>query len=535
MKKKGILLLGAVLLVSAMTIRNVDAALVSENGFVTQEEETEQNKESETVKAEGTDEADGLEQMIYPEVECLDTKLYNTHGQALLEEGADRTRYLFLGDSVVCGYKDKEGNDIYSYVHFFQQRRSADVTNAAIGGATYASRYGYNINYELNSVDISSYDVAFFQFGINDFTRAYPLGRVDSTNTYEVCGAINTAIKRLRNGGVEVYCILPFYYRSQFDAIKNENGQTFEQYLDAIKRVCERNHVTIIDFNTAFGINGSNFWDYYIDNVHPGGVLQQRAGEYLDEYMRAYDDVTQVEAFVSRLYNLCLSRQPDDAGMNDWKGALITREKSGAVVAQGFFFSEEMKNRNLSNEEFVELLYRVMMDREYDEGGKEYWVKRLEAGVSREGVYRGFAESQEFTQICGAYGIERGNVSVRENRDRNTGLTMFISRLYTKALGREYDIKGLNDWCGRICDRTWNVTDVATKGFFESQEFLNKNLDNEEYVKVLYRTFLDREYDAEGLKDWTDKLDSGVMSREEVLRGFSYSEEFAIIMKEYGL
>lgn len=524
MKKKGILLLMAFLLTGAMAARSADAAMVSENGFALQETGQEEKTE-EDEWPEGTE----------TEVECLDTALYNTHELFLTEESAVRTRYLFLGDSTVCGYKDKNGNDIYSYVHFFQQRRSADVTNAAIGGATYSSRWVHNINYELNQIDISAYDVVFFQFGVNDFTSAYPLGRVDSTNTYEVCGAMNAAIRRLQNKGVKCYCILPFYYRSQFDPIKNENGQTFEQYLDAIKRVCERNHVTMIDFNTAFGINGSNFWDYYIDNVHPGGILQQRAGEYLDEFMRAYDDVSQIEAFVSRLYNLCLSRQPDDAGLNDWKKALTNREKSGAVVAQGFFFSKEMKNRNLSDEEFVELLYRVMMDREYDEGGKEYWIQRLEAGVSREGVYRGFAESQEFTQICGAYGIERGSVSVSENRDRNMGLTMFVSRLYTKALGRDYDINGLNDWCGRIFDKTWSVTDVATKGFFESREFLNKKLSNEEYVKVLYRTFFDREYDEKGLRYWTGRLDSGALSREEVLKGFSDSEEFAILMKEYGL
>lgn len=529
MKKKGILLLAALLLTSAMTVNNVYAALVSENGLAPQEEKTEQEAGTEE-KAEETDWIEGAD-----EIECLDASLYNTHGQFLSEESAGHTRYLFLGDSTAAGYKDKNGNDIYSYVYYFQQRRSADVTNVAIGGATYSSRWGHNINYELNQVDISDYDVAFFQFGANDFPRAYPIGRVDSTNTYEVCGAMNMAIRRLRSKGVECYCILPFYYRSQFDPIKNENGNTFEQYLDAIKKVCERNHVTIIDFNTAFGIDGSNFWDYYIDNVHPGAVLQQRAGIYLDEYMRVYDDVAQIEAFVERLYNLCLLRQPDGEGMQSWKEALVKREKSGAVVAHGFFFSQEMKNRNLSNEEFVELLYRVMMDREYDESGKEYWVRRLEAGVSREGVYRGFAESAEFMQVCGDYGIERGQVSVNENRDRNMGLTMFVSRLYTKALGRDYDVKGLNDWCGRILDHTWSVTDVSTKGFFESPEFLNKDLDNKEYIKVLYRTFLDREYDDEGMKYWLKKLDSGEMSRKEVLKGFSGSKEFAMIMKEYGL
>ena len=242
-----------------------------------------------------------------------------------------------------------------------------------------------------------------------------------------------------------------------------------------------------------------------------------------------------IDGFIKRLYNLCFNREPDDDGFIDWRNALVNKSKSGAVVAHGFFMSDEMKLRNLSDEDFVELLYRVMMNRASDAGGKAYWLERLAAGVSREGVYKGFAESAEFTNICASYGIERGSIAVHEGRDLNTGLTMFVSRLYTKALGRTYDVNGLNDWCNRIAGDSWSITDASTIGFFNSQEFLNKNLSNEEYVKVLYRTFLDREYDKAGLDDWVNRLNTGQASRNEVLRGFSNSTEFANIMRQYGL
>ena len=112
---------------------------------------------------------------------------------------------------------------------------------------------------------------------------------------------------------------------------------------------------------------------------------------------------------------------------------------------------------------------------------------------------------------------------------------MFVSRLYTKALGRGYDINGLNDWCNRIVDKKMSVTEVATTGFFHSPEFSNKNLSNEEYIKVLYRTFLDREYDSAGLYYWLNNLNSGSMTRDQVLLGFSCSAEFGKMMKDYGL
>ena len=114
-------------------------------------------------------------------------------------------------------------------------------------------------------------------------------------------------------------------------------------------------------------------------------------------------------------------------------------------------------------------------------------------------------------------------------------LTSLITLIYTKALGSGYDVSGLNDWCNRILDKKWTVTDAATTGFFHSREFLDKNLSNAEYIKVLYRTFLGREYDIQGFYDWLGKLDSNKMTRDQVLQGFSNSPEFRKIMKEYGL
>ena len=263
----------------------------------------------------------------------------------------------------------------------------------------------------------------------------------------------------------------------------------------------------------------------------PGTTDPGGQPSWMDEVNRR----TGVDGFVYRLYAYALNREPDEWGLNDWKNKLTARERTGTEVAVGFFFSDEMKLRNLNDDDFVELLYKVMMNRGSDPDGKAYWLNMLNNGVSRMGVFNGFAGSAEFGAICNQYGIDRGTPVASEGRDKNYGATLFVARLYTQALGRGYDVDGLNDWCNRIVSRTWSVTDVSTTGFFHSQEFLNKNLSNEEYVKVLYRTFLGREYDAAGLADWTGKLNSGAKSRDEVLRGFSDSVEFANIMRQYGL
>lgn len=241
-----------------------------------------------------------------------------------------------------------------------------------------------------------------------------------------------------------------------------------------------------------------------------------------------------LEGYVDRLYQLCLNRKPDPAGQADWIDRLYRGRATGAQAAFGFFFSDEFKLWNTTDEEFVELLYNVMMGRASDTAGKADWVYKLHNGVGREGVFRGFAQSREFEMICASYGIEQGAVSVSEARDKNPGLTTFIARLYTRALGRTYETAGLNDWCGRILTGSWSVYDVSTKGFFHSAEFYNRNLSDDQYVKVLYRTFLDREYDRAGYDYWMNRLAAGA-SRDEVLAGFSNSREFAELMKSYGL
>ena len=260
------------------------------------------------------------------------------------------------------------------------------------------------------------------------------------------------------------------------------------------------------------------------------------AGSYAElvPNYRAQVNKAQVEAYVTRLYELCLERPADPYGHLDWTKRLCRGSETGASAAQGFFFSDEFVNKKVSDEQYVELLYNVMMGRNSDAAGKKDWVYKLKNGVTREGVFKGFADSAEFNNICNSYGITRGTIAVAQGRDRNPGLTTFVSRLYTKALGRQYEVAGLNDWCNRILDGQWTINDVSTTGFFNSQEFINKNMSDSEYVKTLYLTFFDRAYDQAGYDDWMNQLANGV-DRNTVLQGFANSSEFANLKKSFGL
>ena len=244
-------------------------------------------------------------------------------------------------------------------------------------------------------------------------------------------------------------------------------------------------------------------------------------------------NTAQVSAFVNRLYTIILDRPAEEAGLADWTNALISGEKTSADIVYGLANSDEFKNKGLSNDEIVERMYLAMLGRASDEGGKADWLDAMANGCTVNGIINGFSGSQEFANICAGYGISAGSVTNCEPRDKNVNLTAFVSRMYTKALGRAYDVDGLNDWTGDYLDGKATANDIAY-GFILSQEFEGRNLSDEAYVDTLYRTFFDREPDEGGKAGWLDELANGT-SRKDVLDGFLGAEEFANLKAGFGV
>ena len=240
-----------------------------------------------------------------------------------------------------------------------------------------------------------------------------------------------------------------------------------------------------------------------------------------------------VKAFVERMYTKALGRKADVSGVQYWTSVLMKKEKTAAEVGYGFVFSDEYKNKNTKDDAFVEMLYNVFMDRKSDKEGKNYWVGLLEKGYSRRYVYRKFAHSQEFSDICKSYKITRGVITLDSERDRWPELTEYVGRLYDKALDRHPDDDGMNWWCANIKNHTMTPV-AAAESFILSPEFESKGLNNEEYIKVLYRTFMGREYDQDGLNYWLGRINSGE-SRRSILRSFAGCPEFAAIAAKAGI
>jgi len=292
---------------------------------------------------------------------------------------------------------------------------------------------------------------------------------------------------------------------------------------------------------------GTEWKEWYTDYMRCAlpdgkGVVPEAFYRLSGDWMFVSDDMTTgngieilspVSVFVDRLYTIILGRSAEPAGLKDWTNRLTSGTATSAEIVYGIANSQEFANRGLSNEDIVETMYQAMLGRPSDEGGKADWINCLNSGMTVTGIINGFSGSQEFAKICAEYGIQAGAITTCEARDRNNGLTLFVSRMYTKALNRPYDVAGLNDWTNRYLTGTAKVSDIAF-GFIFSPEFVGKNLSDSDYVDTLYRTFFNREPDKDGKADWLNKLKSGT-AREDVLNGFVGSQECINLVNSFGI
>ena len=109
----------------------------------------------------------------------------------------------------------------------------------------------------------------------------------------------------------------------------------------------------------------------------------------------------------------------------------------------------------------------------------------------------------------------------------------FVKRFYQEVLNRTADSGGLTYWMDKLITGLLPASEIAN-GFINSQEFLNRTLDNEAFVNVLYSAFFNRTADSGGLSTWLNEL-SGGTTRQTVLNGFINSQEFINLANSYGI
>ena len=248
-------------------------------------------------------------------------------------------------------------------------------------------------------------------------------------------------------------------------------------------------------------------------------------------------DVTsdKVQAYVKRCYYLLMDRDADKGGLDYWSDGLKAKERDASEIVWQFLTSPEYQGAHGKDNDYtITCLYKAMLGREPEAGGYSYWLDRLEKNGIAD-VLDTYCTMPEFTDICDTYGINPGSGSGQGSQGEEpvgTGVEGFVQRCYTKALDRSFDQGGVDYWVAEM--KKGLAPQEVAKKFIFSEEALGKGRSNDEFIKTLYRLYMGREADDAGLAYWNGKMAEG-MSLEQVNDGFAGSEEFAAIVAGFGL
>ena len=109
----------------------------------------------------------------------------------------------------------------------------------------------------------------------------------------------------------------------------------------------------------------------------------------------------------------------------------------------------------------------------------------------------------------------------------------FVDRLYSNTLHRSADAAGRAYWVEQLSSKKISGSETAN-GFINSPEFINQNLNNEQFVTVLYSVFFDRTPSASEVSNWTTAMANGA-TRAQIIAGFEGSQEWARTCAYYSI
>ncbi len=184
---------------------------------------------------------------------------------------------------------------------------------------------------------------------------------------------------------------------------------------------------------------------------------------------------TAYDGFIRNAHADFLGRDADPAESTEWKERLSSGTDRSALVAELAASPEWTSN-------VVDQLYRNTLGRPGDAEGVGYWAHQVRRGVPVASVAAAFYGSPEYVAKVGG------------THER------WVEDLYESLLNRTVDDAGLGYWVG---EATTVGTQEVAHAFYQSTESRRAR------VAVLYRRFLDRDPDVEGLAYWSDVLASG--------------------------
>jgi hypothetical protein len=195
--------------------------------------------------------------------------------------------------------------------------------------------------------------------------------------------------------------------------------------------------------------------------------------------------------YVEALYRAILNRNADASGLAAWTSQLNHGSLSRLQVVQGIRNSPEHFTQEVTD------FYLTLLSRAPDPSGLQSWVQHLESGMREEQMAFYFLDSPEYL---------------------GQGDKHFVDAMYHSLLGRSFDTAGEANWLSQLSTATLTHEQVITD-FLYSTESLRR------LTEGYYETFLQRPADPGGLSSWLGHLQQG-LSFLTIGQQFLSSDEF---------
>lgn len=138
---------------------------------------------------------------------------------------------------------------------------------------------------------------------------------------------------------------------------------------------------------------GLDYWTrQFRFGVPPSSISQNFASS--QEFQQATGGLSNA-GFITYCYQVVLGRQPDSGGYNYWLGQLDSGARNRGEVMLAFSESAEYQAASL-NRVWMSMLYHGMFRRTPDQGGYDFWLGQLDAGWSLDQVIPYFFYSTEY-------------------------------------------------------------------------------------------------------------------------------------------
>lgn len=119
--------------------------------------------------------------------------------------------------------------------------------------------------------------------------------------------------------------------------------------------------------------------------------------------------------WLSNAYSFAFERFPDEEGYGYWYNRMGDKKLNGEYFLKNLMFAEdEFTNRNLSDKDLIAALYQIVVNREFDQGGLDFWISIYNENLqnaqgnkklAQEVLVDRMVHEPEFGKLCDNVGI----------------------------------------------------------------------------------------------------------------------------------